>query len=355
MGDNGKVSYHIERPTDGRVYFEIDSDSGLVTTAGTFDREKKRSYQIRITGKDGGSSRQEAERLMGFCQVEITIGDVNDNSPIFGNQAYTTNVNEDLEKGQIVLHVSATDMDAGSNALITYTFERPNLQFRISNTSGVITTRTKLKSSKYRFSVIAHDNGIPSKQSRVDVVINVYKAGKNPPKFSKSVYTARVREDVLPQQNVTSVHATSLDPSNMIFYTIVNHPQPFSIDHIQGIVRSLWTLDYEKAANHTVHIRAQDTQNPPLVAFTRLEIFVEDVNDSPPEFPVSRYEGQVAENSPVGSSVIEVKAVDADKGQNGQVSYKFLREESYDSFGIDPATGLISTKKVKNQLLRESY
>ena len=81
---------------------------------------------------------------MGFCQVEITIDDVNDNSPIFGNQAYTTNVNEDLEKGQIVLHVSATDMDAGSNALITYTFERPNLQFRISNTSGVITTRTKL-------------------------------------------------------------------------------------------------------------------------------------------------------------------------------------------------------------------
>ena len=132
--------------------------------------------------------------------------------------------------------------------------------------------------------MIAHDNGNPSKQSRADVVINVYKAGKNPPKFSKSVYTARVREDVLPQQNVTSVHATSLDPNNMIFYTIVNHPQPFSIDHIQGIVRSLWTLDYEKAANHTVHIRAQDTQNPPLVAFTRLEIFVEDVNDSPPEF-----------------------------------------------------------------------
>ena len=73
------------------------------------------------------------------------------------------------------------------------------------------------------------------------------------------------------------------------------------------------------------------------------------------EVPVSRYERQVEENSPVGSSVIEVKAVDADKGQNGQVSYKFLREKSYASFDIDPATGLISTKKVKNQLLRESY
>ena len=346
MGDNGKVSYHIERPTDGMAYFEIDSTSGLVTTAVTFDREKKRSYQIRITGKDGGPSRQEAERLMGFCQVEITIDDVNDNQPKFGNNQYKTNVKEDLEKGHMVLHVSATDEDAGSNSLITYSFEKPNVQFSISNTTGIITTKRTLTSLEYRFAVIARDNGNPPKQSRADVFIDVYKVGKDPPKFKKAVYIARVREDVLPGKDVTRVYAESPDSKNLIFYTFVNHPRSFYIDPTTGVVRTMRNLDYELAPNYTVHIRAQDNQDPPLVAFTRLEILVEDVNDSPPEFPVSKYEGQVAENSPIGSSVIEVKAKDPDEGQNGRVSYKFLRNESYVAFALDPVTGLITTKMV---------
>ena len=347
MGENGQVSYHIERPTNGKPYFQIDSTSGLVTTAMTFDREKKRSYQIRITGKDGGPNREEAERLMGFCQVEIQIDDVNDNAPVFSNTPFSTNIKEDLEKGHIVLHVSATDKDTGSNSLITYSFETPNEQFVISNTTGVITTKRALTSSKYQFFVIARDNGNPPRSAKAAVIISVYKAGKNPPKFTKDVYTARVREDVQQGEIVTRVEATSPDPQNyLIFYSIVNFPQPVYIDPAQGIVKTLRTLDFELASNYTVHIRAQDTQDPPLVAFTRLEILVEDVNDSPPEFPVSKYEGQVAENSPIGSSVIEVKAKDPDKGENGRVSYKFIMKESYESFDLNPLTGLISTKKV---------
>lgn len=346
MGDNGKVSYHTERPTAGLVDFEIDSTSGLVTTANTFDREQKRSYQIRIIGKDGGSSREEAERLMGFCQLEIMIDDVNDNMPKFGQKQYKTNVKEDLEEGHIVLHVSATDNDAGSNALITYSFEMPNTQFAISNTTGIITTKRSLTSSEYAFVVIARDHGIPALQSRVGVIINVYKDGKDPPKFAKNVYQERVAENILPGNRVASVVATSSDPRRVVFYTIVNYPQPFIIDPVTGVVRTLRSLDYELAPNYTLHIRAQDTHNPPLVSFTQLEILVEDVNDSPPEFPVSKYEGQVAENSPIESSVIEVTAKDPDKGQNGRVSYKFVREESYESFDLDSITGLIRTKVV---------
>ena len=346
MGDNGKVSYHIERPTAGLADFEIDSTSGVVTTANTFDREQKRSYQIRIIGKDGGSSREEAERLMGFCQLEIMIDDVNDNTPKFGQKQYKTNVKEDLEKGHIVLHVSATDNDAGSNALITYSFAMPNKQFTISNTTGIITTKRLLTSSEYRFAVIARDHGNPALQSRVVVIINVYKDGKDPPKFAKNVYQERVAENILPGKKVANVVATSSDPRKMVFYTIVNYRQPFIINPVTGVVRTLRSLDYELAPNYTLHIRAQDTHNPPLVSFAQLEILVEDVNDSPPEFPVSKYEGQVAENSPIGSSVIEVRAKDPDKGQNGRVSYKFVRNESYDSFDLDSVTGLIRTKVV---------
>ena len=347
MGDNGKVSYHIERPTAGVPYFEIDINSGLVTTAASFDREKKRSYQIRITGKDGGPDRQEAERLMGFCQVEIMIDDVNDNPPVFGNKRYETSVKEDSEIGQTVLQVSATDKDTGSNALITYSFEKLNTHFSISSVTGIITTNRSLASSEYAFSVVARDNGLPPRQSRAYVIISVYKVGKNPPKFEKEVYFARVPEDLSPGEIVMRVTATTPDPNKMmIYYTIENYPQPFAIGTATGVLKTTQALDYESSPNYTVHIRAQDTQDPPLVSFTRLEILVEDVNDSPPEFPVSKYEGQVAENLPIGTSVIEVEANDPDKGQNGLVSYSFNRKESYDDFALDSVTGLITTKVV---------
>ncbi|XP_068725251.1 protocadherin-like protein isoform X1 [Montipora capricornis] len=347
MGDNGKVSYHIERPTAGVPYFKIDINSGLVTTAASFDREKKRSYQIRITGKDGGPDRQEAERLMGFCQVEIMIDDVNDNPPVFGNKRYETSVKEDSEIGQTVLQVSATDKDTGSNALITYSFEKLNTHFSISSVTGIITTNRSLASSEYAFSVVARDNGLPPRQSRAYVIISVYKVGKNPPKFEKEVYFARVAEDLPPGEIVMRVTATTPDPSKMmIYYTIENYPQPFTIAPATGVLSTTQALDYESSPNYTVHIRAQDTQDPPLVSFTRLEILVEDVNDSPPEFPVSKYEGQVAENLPIGTSVIEVEANDPDKGQNGLVSYSFNRKESYDDFDLDSVTGLITTKMV---------
>lgn len=349
MGENGQVNYHIERPTIGIPYFKINSSSGLVTTSMTFDREDKRSYQIRITGRDGGPNRKEAERLMGFCQVEIKIDDVNDNAPVFGNAPFRTNIKEDLEKGNFVLHVSATDKDAGSNSLITYFFETPNDQFAISNTTGIITTKRALKSSEYQFVVIARDNGDPPQSSKADVFISVYKVGKDPPKFTQNVYTARVREDAQQGKFIIRVQATSADPSNTIFYTIVNFPQPVHIDPLQGKVTTKHPLDYELAPNYTVLIQAQDTQDPPLLSFTRLEILVEDVNDSPPEFPVSKYEGQVAENAPIGSSVLEVKAKDPDKGENGRVKYKFSESTKpliYDSFDLNPETGLISTKKI---------
>ena len=345
IGDNGRISYNIERPLNALPQFEIDETTGLVTTAMSFDREARRTYQIRITGKDGGPGHEEAERLMGFCQVEIEIADVNDNKPIFDDKRYSLNVPKNIETGHSVLHVSATDKDTGSNALITYDLEESNSHFRISNTTGIITTKKSLTVGTYKFSVIARDNGIPPQLSKASVVITVFGVGNDPPKFTQNEYNARIREDAY-MQEVTRVKATSRNPEDNIYYSIVNVPQPFSINTITGIIQIRHPLDYEVTPNYTLIIRAQNEADPPLVSLARLRIFVEDVNDSPPEFPVSKYEGQVAENSPIGSSVIEVKAKDPDEGENGRVSYKFLRKKSYQSFDLNPKTGLISTKKI---------
>ena len=53
-----------------------------------------------------------------------------------------------------------------------------------------------------------------------------------------------------------------------------------------------------------------------------MDVYIEvgDTNDNPPVFQNVTYYAHMAENLPVGSSVVKVVAVDSDVGLNGEVS-----------------------------------
>ncbi|NXH27021.1 PCDGM protein, partial [Myiagra hebetior] len=61
----------------------------------------------------------------------------------------------------------------------------------------------------------------------------------------------------------------------------------------------------------------------------------------PPVFSKSVYEARVAENLPVGSLVVRVRATDADAGTNGRVSYSFgsVSDAVRALFSIDTESG----------------
>lgn len=353
-GVNGEIEYSIERASNSPRHFDIDSKTGEVTTLEEFDREKKSQYQLHIIGRDGGPDREDAERLMGFCQLDVRITDKNDHPPVFQNKHYEATIGEDFDIGRSVLHVSASDKDAGTNALIIYSFEKTSQFFAIDNATGTITTKTKLTGStrKFPLRVTAQDNGIPQLKSHVDVTITVFGDGNAPPKFTKAVYTAHVREDIPTSFSVIKVTAKANNNQN-IYYSIVpgnlpstNNPKRFQIGTITGEVQTSHLLDYEVTANFTLTIRAETGSNPPGINFATLNIHIEDVNDSPPEFRLPRYQGHVAENEPIGTSVIQVQAVDLDKGENGRVAFKFVQEDSKKYFSVDERTGVIKTKQV---------
>ena len=67
-----------------------------------------------------------------------------------------------------------------------------------------------------------------------------------------------------------------------------------------------------------------------------------DVNNNKPEFESKIYETSVAEDSPIGTTVEQVHALDADAGENARVSYR-IDTGSFDNFQIDPITGAITT------------
>ena len=62
----------------------------------------------------------------------------------------------------------------------------------------------------------------------------------------------------------------------------------------------------------------------PKRGFARVIVNVIDHNDHAPEFLSAEYEGHVFSTAAAGTSVLQVQALDRDKGINAEVTYSIL-------------------------------
>jgi len=85
-----------------------------------------------------------------------------------------------------------------------------------------------------------------------------------------------------------------------------------------------------------------------------VEVTVLDINDHSPQFQSSSYTADISEDVPIGSLVLEVKAIDLDQGPNSQVLY-FLSRGSQSMFIIDQNTGRIITAAPLDRERTASY
>ena len=83
----------------------------------------------------------------------------------------------------------------------------------------------------------------------------------------------------------------------------------------------------ESISQHILTIMVQDQGSPSQVAFTRAVINVEDHNDHRPEFLENQIHGTIHESAALGTSVMEVRAIDRDKGQNADITYSIVSGE----------------------------
>lgn len=58
--------------------------------------------------------------------VTVSLDDVNDNRPQFSSNSYVSNVLlKEAEEGKLLLTLTATDLDAGDNSLVSYRSVQP--------------------------------------------------------------------------------------------------------------------------------------------------------------------------------------------------------------------------------------
>ncbi|XP_032929423.1 protocadherin beta-15-like [Catharus ustulatus] len=106
-------------------------------------------------------------------------------------------------------------------------------------------------------------------------------------------------------------------------------------------------LDREEQAEMHFRLTAVDGGSPPRSGTTEVKIIVLDVNDNAPVFTQEEYIGNVLENMPEGSVVLNVLATDQDAGVNGDIIYQLSQVvgQSDSAFVIDPRTGEIKITK----------
>ena len=132
-GSNAKISYRI---ISGNImsYFVIAPDSGIISNNATLDRETVPDFALTCEATDHGQPQRSSMPII----VHVTLSDVNDNAPLFGQSVYVTNVTEDVTIGTVVKEMHAADKDAGLNGVVIYSITAGNEDgsFDIGNETG---------------------------------------------------------------------------------------------------------------------------------------------------------------------------------------------------------------------------
>lgn len=99
---------------------------------------------------------------------------------------------------------------------------------------------------------------------------------------------------------------------------------------ISGIVRTSQIIDYEETKQLEFTVVAYDTGVPQLSTSAKVSVTIINVNDEDPKFEKKSYNATVEENSQPGTRVTVVKAIDADEGPFGEVTYSLIGEHASD-------------------------
>uniref|UniRef100_UPI003D9E46AB protocadherin 2 alpha b 9 precursor n=1 Tax=Danio rerio TaxID=7955 RepID=UPI003D9E46AB len=196
----------------------------------------------------------------------------------------------------------------------------------------------------------------------VNAPLNVYRfevsiidINDNAPTFRSPVKYFNISEYAFPGERFPLPMAFDADVgSNSVKSYKLSANEHFSLDVQSGGEQSVSAelvlqkaLDREKQPVIKLTLTAVDGGKPPRSGTINIIVNIEDVNDNIPVFSKPLFKTRVVENSPFGTSVIQVHASDPDEGPNSEIVYSLVsqdNENNADAFAIDPETGVITVK-----------
>ncbi|XP_022814914.1 cadherin-23 [Spodoptera litura] len=379
---NKTVNYFLEGREDLLNLVHMDSKTGEVVVASKIDHELYPWINLTVKGVDSG-----VPPRYSVVDLFIQVLDENDNNPIFESSAFEYRVLEDVEPGTTIANILARDADSGEFGKITYLLDRMSTQgkFLINADTGALTVSDWLDretQATYNLVIEAWDNyqfGYLSGESRnafKQIVVHIEDVNDNPPILHVPSECTTITEFHNYREPIVSVSATDADdnsaPNGRVQFHLVGGKghDLFRFEQVGGDANTgrLFARQSlkDRFGNYTLVVEARDLGIPPNVVRGELRLCVTDYNDHAPVFvhPPQNVTIKVPENATIGTTVVEVRAIDADIGPNGAVRYRVRQDAAgaWRAFTVHATSGALRTtqpldrdKQTTYQLRIEAY
>ncbi|KAL4240787.1 hypothetical protein ACF0H5_001575 [Mactra antiquata] len=296
--------------------FNIDSNTGEITTDVVLDYEAKRSFNLLILATDSLNS-----TLTNQFLLTVQVMDVDDNIPSFldcpdisYNIPETATVYEEQNPGKFVFRARACDRDQPPLNKVRYSwyldteycvFE--NMQhFELDNSTGVVTTRVKLdreRRDEYLLCVEAFPDVDKRKKRDLTsdlksrnnhktvlyILVRVLDVNDLGPRFSEPSVKKVILKYPAADVSVAEAYDDDLPPNNDIRYSIdsirfvidgktQNAPTAFTVNGKDGTI-SIGTNDYSDYVGgyFDITVRADDYNGANVESDTQLQrVYVTD-------------------------------------------------------------------------------
>nr|XP_033709164.1 protocadherin alpha-6 isoform X7 [Tursiops truncatus] len=334
VGSNSVLTYKLSSNENFALDVKTNSDDstqiGLVLRK-SLDREEAPEHNLFLMATDQGKP-----ELTATVQLLVTVLDVNDNAPSFGQSEYEAKIFENSDNGTIVMRLNASDRDEGDNGEFSYSFSSlvPSMvsnQFRIDPNTGEIVIQGNLDFENinlYKIRIDATDKGHPPMTGHCTILVKVLDKNDNVPQIALTSLSLPVREDAHFGTVIALISVSDLDSgaNGQVTCSLTPHV-PFKLvstfkNYYSLVLDS--ALDRESVSNYEVVVTARDGGSPSLSATASVSVEVADVNDNAPAFAHPEYTVFVRENNPPGCHIFTVSARDADAQENALVSYSLV-------------------------------
>uniref|UniRef100_A0A8B9DVX4 Cadherin-23 n=1 Tax=Anser cygnoides TaxID=8845 RepID=A0A8B9DVX4_ANSCY len=266
--------------------------------------------------------------------------------PYFINYFFDTYllINEDTPVGSSVTQLLARDLD-NDPLVFGVVGEEASRFFAVESVTGVVWLRQPLdRETKSEFTV---EFSVSDSQGVIKGTVNIQvgDVNDNAPRFHNQPYSVRIPENTPVGTPIFIVNATDPDQGagGSVLYSFQPPSSFFAIDSGRGIVSVIRELDYEVTQAYQLQVNATDQdKNKPLSTLANLAITITDVQDMDPIFINLPYSTNIYENSPPGTTVRMITAVDQDKGRPRGIGYTIVSGNTNSIFALDYISGALT-------------
>ncbi|XP_041929698.1 protocadherin alpha-C2-like isoform X10 [Alosa sapidissima] len=360
LSESDHFSTEIQTGRDGSKFADLILKKPL-------DREQQNVHNLILTAVDGG-----VPARSGTASIVVRVLDTNDNAPQFDKESYTIKLSENSPIGSLVVKLTATDLDEGSNSDITYLFslytsEKTQQTFTLNPDSGEIRVKDMVNYEDFKvydMEIIAKDKGINSLSGQCKLTILISDMNDNHPEISVKSFQSTVKENVDVDTVIAVVSVSDKDSGeNGVVDIKINDNMPFTLkessDNYYELVVAT-PLDREKVPEYDITFTVTDRGTPPLSDNETITLELLDVNDNVPQFYQTFYTIPVPENNAPGALLASITALDPDLHENQYLVYFIIEKEIANTsmsmlFSINPENGNLYALKTFDYEIEKEF